>query len=130
MKLHEGDIDTYLQAVDYGSEPEEWFTLFVLRIHNTNGLTLTNDDIEMAFSGENTLGAPSVMIHMTPEGAKKFEELTSHNLHRAIAIVLNGRVQTAPIVAGPIQGGNVEISGNFTLEDVNRLVQALNKKSL
>ncbi len=118
------------EAVDYGSEAEDWFALYVLRTHNTNGLTLTNDDIEMAFSGENALGAPSVTIHMTPEGAKKFEELTMLYFYRAIAIVLNGRVQTAPIVTGPIHDGKVEISGNFTPEDVNRLVQALNKKPL
>jgi hypothetical protein len=53
---------------------------------------------------------PSVILHFTPEGARKFGDLTTRIVGHKMAIVLGGEIQSAPIINGPIRGGHAQIT--------------------
>ena len=75
-------------------------------------------------NGRAPLG-PVVSMSMNSDGARRWASLTKANVGRAIAIVLDGAVYSAPRVNGEISGGNSEISGNFTIEDTKDLANTL-----
>ena len=62
---------------------------------------------------------------MNTEGARKWAQMTKANVGKAIAIVLDGVVYSAPRVNGEIDGGSSQISGNFTIEDTKDLANTL-----
>ena len=62
---------------------------------------------------------------MNSDGARRWAELTKANVGKAIAIVLDGVVYSAPRVNGEIDGGQSSISGNFTIEDTKDLANTL-----
>ena len=70
-------------------------------------------------------GRPSVSMSMNSDGARRWAELTKANVGKAIAIVLDGVVYSAPRVNGEISGGNSQITGNFTIEDTKDLANTL-----
>ncbi|PQA58187.1 protein translocase subunit SecDF [Siphonobacter curvatus] len=70
-------------------------------------------------------GRVDVSMQMNPEGARKWKNLTAANIGRRIAILLDGYVQSAPVVNGEIPNGNSSISGNFTLEEGKDLATVL-----
>ena len=66
-------------------------------------------------------GAPQVSLVFDSVGAKKFADITSANVKKPVAIVLDNQVIEAPIVQQPILDGNAVISGNFTTDTANSL---------
>lgn len=92
---------------------------------------LTGADVanaQVAFSQVD--GSPGVGIEFTREGAEKFEKLTGENVGKALPIILDGSVISAPIVQEKISGGSARISGSFTLEDAKELAIQINAGSL
>ena len=73
---------------------------------------------------------PTVNIEFSAVGAKKFAEITKRNIGKPLAIFLDNRLLTAPIVQTEIPDGKAVISGNFTLDDAKRLVIQLNAGAL
>ena len=65
-------------------------------------------------------------MQMNSDGARRWAQLTKANINRAIAIVLDNSVYSAPRVNGEISGGNSEITGNFTIEETKDLANTLN----
>lgn len=61
-----------------------------------------------------------VSMEFNSEGALKFHEITTKYLHKQIAIVLDGKVQTAPVVQSAIPNGRAQITGNFGDETANK----------
>jgi protein-export membrane protein SecD len=59
-------------------------------------------------------GAPGVSVQMTGRGTAQFARVTRANVQRRMAIVLDGRVYSAPVIQEPIPSGQASISGNFT----------------
>ena len=71
-------------------------------------------------------GTPhSVSIEFKPDGAKKFYELTKENIGKEVAIILDNVVVSAPRVNDAIDGGQANISGNFSQESADELVALL-----
>ena len=60
---------------------------------------------------------PLVSFRFDSIGARKFAEITSANVGRPFAIVLDGKVLSAPVIREPITGGSGQISGSFTVEE-------------
>lgn len=79
---------------------------------------------------DQTKGNPVVAIEFSDEGGKKFEELTEKNIGKALPILLDGQVVSAPIVQDKISGGSAQISGEFDLEDAKTLAIQLNAGAL
>ncbi len=75
-------------------------------------------------------GQPSVAFKMNSIGAKRFSEITKNNIGRPLAIVLDNEVITAPRINSHIMGGEGIISGNFTIDDANRVALLLRAGAL
>jgi len=73
---------------------------------------------------------PNVTIRFNGSGGRKFGQVTSQNVNRPFAIILDGRVLSAPNINEPILGGSATISGNFTVETANQLAIALRSGKL
>jgi beta-lactamase regulating signal transducer with metallopeptidase domain len=75
-----------------------------------------------ASSGVSPDGKALIKFRLTPEAARRFAALTAQNVGHRLAIIVKGRVLTAPMVVDPILGGSGEISGDFNAEQARVLV--------
>jgi preprotein translocase subunit SecD len=73
---------------------------------------------------------PDVNFRFNLNGGTKFGRVTSENVGRPFAIVLDGKVISAPVIRGPITGGSGQITGNFTVEQANNLAVLLRAGAL
>ena len=73
-------------------------------------------------------GRPAVELIMTSDGAKKFEELTSHNIGKRCGMVVSGKLLSATIIRDTIAGVRAIISGTFTESEAENIANCLNKK--
>ena len=73
-----------------------------------------------------TTNAPQVGLNFTTEGAKLFGEITKNNIGNYIGIFLDGNLVSAPVVQSEITGGQAQITGSFTLPEVQTVVRDLN----
>lgn len=71
-----------------------------------------------------------VRLQFDEEGTKLFSELTSANLNKPIAIILDGQIISAPTVQSAITDGEAIISGNFTADEAKQLATRLNSGAL
>ncbi|WP_370237137.1 MULTISPECIES: protein translocase subunit SecD [Henriciella] len=65
--------------------------------------------------------SPAVDFRLTGSGAERFGRTTANNRGELFAIVLDGKVMSAPRINEPIWGGNVQITGNFTMQEAQDL---------
>ncbi|SLN55915.1 protein translocase subunit SecD [Oceanibacterium hippocampi] len=75
-------------------------------------------------------GQAVVTIRFDSAGAKRFANTTAENVGRPFAIVLDGKVISAPVIREPILGGSAEISGSFTVASANELALLLRSGAL
>ena len=110
-----------------GIQAKNIFELHALKVTTTTGRApLEGDVITDAKDEFNQLtGQPEVSMTMNSDGARRWAELTKANVGKAIAIVLDGVVYSAPRVNGEISGGQSSISGNFTVQDTKDLANTL-----
>ncbi|MBQ3742105.1 MAG: protein translocase subunit SecDF [Prevotella sp.] len=102
------------------------YELHALRVTSTDGRApLEGDVVTDAEDKFDNFGKPEVSMSMNSEGAREWAQLTKANIGKAIAIVLDGVVYSAPRVNGEITGGQSSISGNFTIEDTKDLANTL-----
>ena len=103
------------------------YELHAIKVTSTNGRApLEGDVITDAKDQFNQLSnAPEVSMSMNTDGARRWAALTKANVGKAIAIVLDGSVYSAPRVNGEIAGGQSSITGNFTIEDTKDLANTL-----
>jgi preprotein translocase subunit SecD len=73
---------------------------------------------------------PIVNFRFNSAGAKRFGDVTSHNVGKPFAIVLDGKVISAPVIREPILGGSGQISGRFTVQDAKDLALLLRAGAL
>ena len=73
---------------------------------------------------------PYVMIRFDSAGAKLFEEITSNNVGKRLAIVLDNNVYSAPVIREAIAGGEAQITGSFTMDEARDLAIVLRAGSL
>ena len=103
------------------------FELHALKVTTPSGRAPLEGDVVTDASDQfnNLTGQPEVSMTMNSDGARRWAELTKANVGKAIAIVLDGVVYSAPRVNGEIDGGQSSISGNFTIEDTKDLANTL-----
>ncbi len=104
------------------------FELHALKVTTPNGRAPLEGDVvtEAKDQFNNLTGQPEVSMTMNADGARRWAELTKANVGKAIAIVLDNVVYSAPRVNGEISGGQSSISGSFTIEDTKDLANTLN----
>ncbi|MGG9972641.1 protein translocase subunit SecDF [Ferruginibacter sp. SUN002] len=105
---------------------ERFYPFYAIRtVPGTDKAKLEGDGVEEASQGFDESGRPSIKMQMTNIGSKTWARMTNDNVNRPIAIALDNIVYSAPNVNGPIEGGNSEISGNFTVEEAQDLANIL-----
>jgi len=80
-------------------------------------------DAQLGFNSDN--GQPVVNFKLDSSGASQFGEMTRANIGRPLAVVLDGKVITAPVIRSAIAGGSGEISGGFTSAEASNLALLL-----
>ena len=102
------------------------FELYSIKVTERNGKApLEGDVITDAKDEFSQYSKPIVTMAMNNDGARRWAQLTKQNIGRAIAIVLDNYVYSAPNVNSEISGGRSEISGNFTPEQTKDLANVL-----
>lgn len=86
---------------------------------------LEGDVITSASSEYDNMQGNVVSMRMSDKGSHQWANITGNNLGRAIAIVLDGNVYSAPRVNSRIEGGSSQITGDFTPEEANDLANVL-----
>jgi len=98
----------------------------VRRLGGIKGDSLT--DAKQTY--EQQTNEPVVSITFRSAGRRKFAKLTSENVNRPFAIILDDKVLSAPNINEPILGGSAQISGRFTVESANQLAISLRSGAL
>ena len=103
------------------------FELHAIKVTSTNGRAPLEGDVVTTATDQfnHVTGAPEVSMEMNSDGARRWAALTKANIGKAIAIVLDGSVYSAPRVLNEITGGSSSITGNFTIEDTKDLANTL-----
>lgn len=73
---------------------------------------------------------PMVLISFDEAGSRKLAEISGTNVGKPLAIVLDGKVLSAPVITEPITGGQAQISGGLTHENASQLAVALQSGAL
>jgi SecD/SecF fusion protein len=105
---------------------KDYLKLYAIKIRNRDGNALLDGSCIVEASGKESNHYPVVLIKMNAEGAKIWARITKENVGRQIAVVVNQKVFTCPVVNSEIPGGSTELAGNFTLDEVNDLATMLN----
>ena len=95
-----------------------------------NRVEVSGDSLKKAEVGTDMYGRPVVSTEFDTTGTRKFAKLTTEHVGERFAIVLDGEVISSPVINEPIPGGRGQISGNFTFEEVQKLVSFLNSGAL
>ncbi|PCH70071.1 MAG: protein translocase subunit SecDF [Bacteroidales bacterium] len=118
-----------VKSIDEGGNV---FELFAIKVTSRDGKApLDGDAVTSAREQIDQNSAQAeVSMSMSGEGAKVWARLTKDNVDRAIAIVLDGYVYSAPNVMNEIKGGQSSISGNFTISEAKDLANILKSGKL
>ncbi len=104
-----------LQKIFVSTMPDPW------KSTELTGEHFVHADVQVSQTGE-----PYVSIQFDDTGTRIFEEITSRNINKPIAIFVGGTLISAPNVSEKISGGQAQISGNFTFDNANDLARDLN----
>ncbi|MDZ7737931.1 MAG: protein translocase subunit SecD [Bacteroidales bacterium] len=115
-----------------GDETESIYQLHAIKVTTRDGRPPLDGDVVTSarVSYGQTGSSAKVDMSMNAEGARTWARLTGANIGRAIAIVLDGYVRSAPTVSSEIKGGSSEITGDFTIEEAEDLANILKSGKL
>ena len=88
------------------------------------------DLVDAQQSFDQQTGEPDVTFRFNLRGGQKFGRVTTENVGRPFAIVLDGKVISAPVIRSPITGGTGQITGNFTIDEASSLAILLRAGAL
>jgi len=124
-KVPEGYEVAYLVRKDERGIRQQGPALLLKKEAELNGSGLKD-----AYIGIDSNGFPEVRLEFNREGAKKFARVTGTNIEKRLAIVLDGRVQSAPVIKDCISGGKAQITGRFTMDEAKDLAIVLRAGAL
>jgi preprotein translocase subunit SecD len=86
---------------------------------------LSGSVVKHAFVTRDNLGQPQIGFALTPEATPAFARVTRENVQRALAMIVDGKLLSAPVIRDPIETGEAVISGHFTDQEAFELTAAL-----
>ena len=109
------------------SAKSEIFQLIAIKITNRDGRAPLGGDVitDARADFAQTSAYANVSMSMNQEGAKTWARMTKDNIGKSIAIALDGYIYSFPTVNTVIEGGNSQITGNFTVEEAKDLANTL-----
>lgn len=90
------------------------------------GRYLSNATLGFGNGATSGITSPEVILNFNSDGAKLFEQITSQNVGRTLAIFLDAQPISTPVIQEAIPGGQATISGHFTAIEARDLVRNLN----
>jgi preprotein translocase subunit SecD len=126
LQAHGGKLPEDLEVVSGASGDGAGGTMYYLV---RKVAAVTGADLRGASPTIDENNRPAVRFLLTSDGARKFGKVTSENINRSLAIILDGRVQSAPRIEGRITDEG-RITGSFTSEEVNDLSLVLRSGAL
>lgn len=127
------DVRFLYSAKPWQNDPSgTLFEVHAIKVTTRDGRAPLSGDVVTSARREfgQTKSSAEVAMSMNPEGAKIWARMTSDNVGRCIAIVLDDKVQSSPRVNGPITGGHSQITGNFTIKEADDLANILKSGKL
>ena len=104
--------------------------VFEQRVHAQKKVLLDQSLLQSASVSTNAIIGQPVAIYveftLTPEGKRQFAKITRENIGRRLAIVMDGKIITAPIIQSEIPSGVGQITGDFDGAEAVRLAALLN----
>ncbi|HET9373204.1 MAG TPA: protein translocase subunit SecD [Vicinamibacterales bacterium] len=91
---------------------------------------VTGNDLRTARPTTDELNQPAVSFTLNSQGVEKFSRVTAANVGKQLAIVLDNRVRSAPVIEGPIPSAEARITGRFTQKEVQDLSLVLRSGAL
>jgi preprotein translocase subunit SecD len=91
--------------------------------------SITGKDLRTVRRGTDEWNNPAVSFTLTPDGARRFEKVTGENVGKQLAIILDGKLQSAPVINSRISDSGI-IQGRFTPEEADDLVVILKAGAL
>ncbi len=93
-------------------------------------ILVSGENLTRAGVGADENGRPAIDFRFDGQGARRFGEATAQNIGRPFAIILDGRVISAPTIQSAITGGTGQITGTFSIAEASELVNLLNGGAL
>ncbi len=126
-QVPEGAEVLYQRRMDKDTKTEQKIPIVVQKRALLTGAELTRAEVS---ADPNATGNWQVAIEFSPEGARRFGEVTEQNVGKQLAIVLDGTVYSAPRINERIPGGRAVITGQFTVEEARDLAIVLRAGAL
>ncbi len=117
------DLDGPTMLLEYDAELSPDYAGRTERVFER--VELSGDRLIEASSGFDGYGGVGVNIRFDAEGARIFRRLSEEHLDRRFAVVLDGRIVSAPLFRTPIPDGRAIITGSFTVETAEALAAGL-----
>jgi len=110
---------------------KDFLPVYALKtIDGSDRARLEGGDVQDAGQDYDEKGRPAIKMLMTKQGERIWGDMTTKNVNRPIAIVLDNLVYSAPNVINPITNGSSEISGNFNVQEAQDLANILKSGKL
>ncbi|MDD5022146.1 MAG: protein translocase subunit SecD [Endomicrobiaceae bacterium] len=121
------EISKMIPEDNFIAESKDDNRYYILKKASLTGAYLVNAKVELATGG---FGYPHVSLEFNKDGSKLFADVTGSNIDRNLAIVLDGIVQSAPVIRSRIPDGRAIIEGNFNADDAKLLATVLRAGAL
>ncbi len=125
--LNDEEIKALIPEGYFIADSKEDSRVYLLKEASLTGAYLVNAKVELATGG---FGYPHVSLEFNKDGGKIFADVTGANIDRNLAIVLDGIVQSAPVIRSRIPDGRAIIEGNFNADDAKLLATVLRAGAL
>jgi len=126
LQAHGGKVPDNMEIVEGGGEAAGQPTYYLVR----KEAVITGRDLKNARAGvDPQTNGPEVLFTLNPQGAEKFKRETGRSIGRKLAIILDGRVESAPVIQSQISD-NGRITGRYTAQEADELSKVLRAGAL
>lgn len=130
FKLVEWDENIIAKNKENLDAEHEWQEWQDKRILLKKQASLTGNALADAQIGFDSLGLSYVLVHFNSQGSKTFSQLTKDHVGHRLAIILDGKIKSAPVIKEPILSGEAQITGDFTPSEAKDLSLVLRSGAL
>lgn len=105
----------------------DFYELYALRASTADGAPALSGDVIASAKADfaHKTGQPCVNMQMNAYGTREWSRISEANIDKAVAVVLDGYVYSAPVIEGKIPNGSSIITGSFTINDTKDLADVL-----
>jgi len=126
LQAHGGKVPDNMEVVEGAGETAGQPVYYLVR----KEAVITGRDLKNARAGvDPQTNGPEIQFTLNPQGAEKFKRETGRNINRRLAIILDGRVESAPVIQSQIADSG-RITGRYTAQEADELAKVLRAGAL